>query len=216
MDSLQPTKSLVQKTYEAILDEICTGSLVPGVRLAQDDLAEQLDVSRQPVNGAIAMLKSQGFVIDTGRRGVIVAPIEDGHFEAIYQFRSAVEPLAVELATPRMTKEAIVKGRKIIAQGKSFVQAGDAPAVLQADMDFHALIHKLSGNPIIVDTMHLNWRHLQRSMSKVLQFPGMSLHVWKEHKKIFETMISGHAEEAAALMRVHIEHAPERISGRPD
>jgi len=96
MDSLQPTKSLVQKTYEAILNEICTGSLLPGVRLAQDDLAAQLDVSRQPVNGAIAMLKSQGFVIDTGRRGVVVAPIADGHFEAIYQFRSAVEPLAVE------------------------------------------------------------------------------------------------------------------------
>ncbi len=216
MDSLQPTKSLVQKTYEAILDEICIGSLLPGARLAQDDLAEQLDVSRQPVNGAIAMLKAQGFVIDTGRRGVVVAPIENGHFDAIYQFRSAVEPLAVELATPRMTKDAIVKGRTIIAQGKSFVQAGDAPAVLQADMGFHALIHQLSGNPIIIDTMHLNWRHLQRSMNKVLQFPGMSLHVWKEHKKIFEAMISGNAEEAAALMRIHIKHAPERISGQSD
>ena len=216
MESLQPTKSLVQKTYEALLNEICTGALEPGMRLAQDDLAEQLDVSRQPVNGAIAMLKSQGFVIETGRRGVIVAPIEDGHFEAIYQFRSAVEPLAVELATPRMTKESIVRGRKIISRGKNFVQTGNAPAVLQADMDFHALIHQLSGNAIIVETMHLNWRHLQRSMSKVLQFPGMSIHVWKEHQKIFEAMISGNAGEATVLMRTHIMHAPKRISGQSD
>jgi DNA-binding GntR family transcriptional regulator len=45
------------------------------------------------------------------RRGLTVTPVDPQFFEAIYQFRSAVEPLAVRLATPRLTKQAIAQGR---------------------------------------------------------------------------------------------------------
>lgn len=213
MEALKPNTSLVQKTYEALLEAICTGAIKAGERLSQDDLAEQLNVSRQPVNSAIAMLKSQRFVQDTGRRGVVVAPVDSKMFESIYQFRSVIEPLAVELATPRLTKEAIVLGRDIIVRGKGFVQRDDSQSTLRADMDFHSLIYQLCGNLIIADTMHLNWRHLQRSMSEVLRSPGMSIRVWKEHERIFEAMVSGDADHAASLMREHIHDATRRISG---
>jgi len=212
METLTPAKSLVQMTYEAILDEICTGSLTPGTRLSQDHLAAQLNVSRQPVNSAITMLKSQNFVEDTGRRGVVVAAVDRKLFDAIYQFRSAVDPLAVELAITRMAEKDIACGRAIIARGKICVEATQSQAVLQADIDFHSLIYQLSGNAIIIDTMHLNWRHLQRSMSKVLQHPGMSSQVWIEHEQIFDAMVAGKTAQATALMRRHVRDAPNRIS----
>ncbi len=212
METLTPAKSLVQMTYEAILNEICTGSLTPGTRLSQDHLAAQLNVSRQPVNSAIAMLKSQNFVEDTGRRGVVVAAVDGKLFNEIYQFRAAIDPLAVELAVTRLTKEDIARGREIIARGKACVEAAQSQAVLQADIDFHSLIYQLSGNAIIIDTMHLNWRHLQRSMSKVLQHPGMTTHVWSEHERIFEAMVAGKTAQAAELMRTHARDAPNRIS----
>jgi len=211
MEALAPAKSLVEKTYDALLDAICTGVLRPGERLGQDEIAERLNVSRQPVNSAIAMLKSQRFVTDTGRRGVVVAPVDRGLFEAIYQFRSAVEPLAVELATSGMDAEAITRGREIVAKGLSLVQTGDANAVLQADIDFHTLIYELSGNSIIADTMRLNWQHLRRSMGEVLRFPGMTIQVWKEHRTIFEAMAAGDAKTAARAMKAHIVEAPKRV-----
>ena len=212
MDSLAPSKSLVQLAYEAILNEICIGALAPGTRLSQEELAERLNVSRQPVNSAIAMLKSQKFVKETGRRGVVVAPVDSKLFDAIYQFRSAIEPLAVELAAERLTKEGIALGRDIIARGKRYVQAEDVQAVLQADMEFHSLLYQLSANPIIIDTMHVNWRHLQRSMSRVLRFPGISVQVWKEHKQIFEELVLGNVSNAITLMCKHIKETPGRIS----
>ena len=46
--------------------------------------------------------------------GLTVTPVDPQFFEAIYQFRSAVEPLAVRLATPRLTKQAIAQGRSLI------------------------------------------------------------------------------------------------------
>lgn len=215
MKAIEPNRTLVEKTYEALLEAICTGVFRPGERVSQDEAAEKLNVSRQPVNSAINMLKAQKFLVDTGRRGVVVAPV-DGHlFEAIYQFRSAVDPLAVTLAMPRLDEAAIREGRRIIARGRSMVLEGDAPGVLGADMEFHALIYRLSGNPVIVDTMTLNWRHLQRSMGEVLRSPGMSIRVWKEHEEIFEAMVRGDPETAAERMRAHVQWTPERLEPAP-
>lgn len=214
MDALAPPKTLVDQTYEALLDAICTGVFKAGERLNQDELAARLNVSRQPVNSAIAMLKAQRFVQDSGKRGVVVAPIDQSLYRAIYEFRTAVEPLAARLATDRMTGEAIAIGREIIARGKSHVTSGDPASALKADMDFHALIYQLSGNLIVADTMQLNWRHLQRSMTEVLSAPGATLRVWKEHDRIFTAMVRGEAEEAAALMRDHMETATRQIAGQ--
>lgn len=211
MEAIAPNKSLVEKTYDALIDAICTGVLRPGDRLSQDEVAERLNVSRQPVNSAIAMLKTQRFVKDTGRRGVVVAPVDRRLFESIYQVRSAIEPLAVELATPRLDAGTTRRGREIVERGTTLMQRGDTKGVLQADIDFHMLICGLSGNDIIVDTMHLNWQHLRRSMGEVLRFPGMTLQVWKEHRAIFEAMVRGDATEAATLMRKHIVEAPKRV-----
>lgn len=211
MEAIAPAKSLVERTYDALLDAICTGELRPGERLGQDEVAERLNVSRQPVNSAIAMLKAQRFVIDTGRRGVVVAPVDRRLFESIYQVRSAIEPLAVELATPRLDPALIAKGRAIVMRGARLMQASDAKGVLQADIDFHTLIYELSGNEIIADMMRLNWQHLRRSMGEVLRFPGMTIQVWKEHRAIFEAMAAGDAKTAARAMKAHIVEAPKRV-----
>jgi DNA-binding GntR family transcriptional regulator len=133
---------------------------------------------------------------------------------ANYQFRSAVEPLAVRLATPRISADAIRRGRTLVAHGREMVQANDGQAVVQADIDFHTLIYALSGNPMIVDTMQINWQHLRRAMGEVLQHPGLSIQVWKEHSAILEAMIKGEAEVAAKLMYDHIVGAFERVGGK--
>ncbi|MEO1198499.1 MAG: GntR family transcriptional regulator [Pseudomonadota bacterium] len=211
LEALKQRKSLVDQTYEALLDAICAGAFAPGERLQQDDLAERLNVSRQPVNSAIAMLRAQGFVEETGRRGVVVAEVNEKLFEAIYQFRSAVEPLAVDLATSRMTEESIRIGRDIIARGRALVAANDTSSVIGVDMEFHTLLYDLSGNPIVSNTMYLNWRHLQRAMGPVLQLPGASLLVWNEHEAIFDAMVAGQSDQAARLMRAHIVEAQARV-----
>jgi DNA-binding GntR family transcriptional regulator len=82
-------------------------------------------------------------------------------------------------------------------------------------MDFHGLIYSLSGNIIVADVMNLNWRHLQRAMSEVLSVPGATLRVWKEHDQIFTAMVRNDAEEAAKLIRTHMENAaPKSVTIR--
>lgn len=215
MESLDVPKSLVDQAYEVILNALCDGTLKPGGRLTQEDIAARLNVSRQPVTHALALLKAQGFLAQSGRRGLTVTAVDPKMFEAIYQFRSAVEPLAVKLAAPHMTKQAIVRGRALVKHGRSMIAAGDSRASLQADMDFHAFIYELSGNPLIAETMQLHWRHLRRGMGEVLRHPGMSVAVWREHGLILEALARGDGDGAAELMRGHIVGAFERV-GMPE
>ena len=210
MDTLSPPRSLVDQAYERILDAVCDGTFRPGERLTQEEIAARLNVSRQPITHALAMLKTQGFLTEAGRRGLMVAPFDEALLNAIYQFRSAVEPLAVRLATARIGAKAAAQGRALVEHGAAMVAAGDHRAVLAADVEFHAFIYELSGNPVIADAMQLNWRHLRRGMAEVLSHPGFSAAVWREHAAILEAMIAGDAELAARLMHDHMAGATTR------
>jgi DNA-binding GntR family transcriptional regulator len=168
----------VDQTYEVILNALCDGTLKSGERLTQEEIAARLNVSRQPVTHALSVLKSQGFVVPSGR--LTVTPMEPRFFEAIYQFRSAVEPLAVRLATPRLTKQSIARGRSLIKHGRNLIAVGDRLACLQAGMDFHLFIYELAGNPLILETMRLYWRHVQRAMGQVLATFRRKIHDFRD------------------------------------
>jgi DNA-binding GntR family transcriptional regulator len=212
LESIDPAPTLVSKVYDSILDAICDMTLKPGDRITQEDIAQRLNVSRQPVTHALSMLKARGFLVEAGRRGLSVAPVDPKLFADIYRFRSAVEPLAVELAIPRLTDSAISRGRDLIARGSAAVVTGDSRAVLQADIDFHSFIYQLSDNAMIAETLQLNWQHLRRSMGVVLHYPGLSIQVWHEHAAILEAMIRGDTEAAVHAMRQHILGAYQRVS----
>jgi len=93
--------------------------------------------------------------------------------------------------------------------------SGDAKACLEADMNFHSFLYDLSGNSLIAETMKFNWLHIRRAMGQVLRFPGMSISVWKEHERIFESMVRGDASTASTLMRSHLLDAYDRVSNDP-
>lgn len=80
--ALTPSATLLEQTYRAILSAICDGTLAPGEKLTQERVAERLNVSRQPVAQALALLKTQGFVQETGRRGLAVSHLDPVFFGA--------------------------------------------------------------------------------------------------------------------------------------
>ena len=186
MHSIKPQKTLVEQTYEILLNAICSGELAPGERLTQDEIATRLNVSRQPVNSAISILRANNFVQDTGRRGVVVAPIDPGQFQSIYEYRSVIEPFAVRLAAARLADDARSEAEAILREGQAALAARDAIRLLQADVDFHEMIYRWSGNHVIENSMRLNWQHMRRSMAEVLRNPEVAKSSWDDHR------IAGH------------------------
>jgi len=95
---LQPAPDLVDQVYRALLDAISSGSLAPGDRLTQEDIAERLAVSRQPVLQALRLLKRDGLVQDAPGRGLLVTPLDPAWIAQIYEVRGALDALAARLA----------------------------------------------------------------------------------------------------------------------
>src|SRR5437868_1488254 len=91
---LETAPDLVDQVYLRLLDAISEGSLAPGQRITQEDIAEQLSVSRQPVLQALRLLKKDGFVLDAPGRGLLVAPLDAAWMLDVYQVRGALDALA--------------------------------------------------------------------------------------------------------------------------
>ena len=93
---LESTPDLVEQVYRRLLDAISEGALAPGQRITQEDIADQLAVSRQPVLQALRLLKKDGFVQDAPGRGVLVAPLDADMTLKVYQVRGALDALAAQ------------------------------------------------------------------------------------------------------------------------
>ena len=208
MERLSLHQPLADRVYRAILDAICDGELVPGQRITQDELAGRLDVSRQPVLQALRLLKSQGFVRDSQRRGVVVASLDPTFIAHLCELRSALDGVACRAAALRGQADAKLWGPKLIAEGRAAVRSGSVPDLIAADMRLHLFLHELSGNPLIAETAALHWQHIRRVMGgslrrRYLEWQG----IWDEHAAILDAVMRGDADAAERAARRHAEAA---------
>lgn len=212
MRHLALERSLTDRTYDAILDAICGGELVAGARVNQDDLAARLNVSRQPVVQALALLKVQGFVRESGRRGVVVAPLDTASIRHLYELRGALDGAACRGAAQRGSAEAKLWGPGLIAEGRAAVASGSVKRMIEADMRFHRFLYDLSGNPIIAETAQLHWHHIRRLMGGYLRHYRVRDNVWDEHEAILRAVIAGDADLAEKRARGHADGAAANFS----
>jgi len=200
---IESTPDLVDQVYRSLLDAISEGVMPPGARLTQEDIAESLAVSRQPVLQALRLLKKDGFVLDAPGRGVLVAPLNVGWLAQIYQVRSALDALAARLASRARTR----LDPALITRGRAAARGDDVKAMMTADADFHGAIYAASGNPLIAQSAQLHWHHIRRAMGAVLQVSTMRESIWDEHEAIAKAIAAGDEEGAESLIRQHGEDA---------
>lgn len=204
---IESTPDLVDRVWRALMDAICEGSLAPGARIMQEDIAAQLAVSRQPVLQALRLLKKDGFVQDAPGRGVRVAPLDVGQLHQIYQVRAALDALAARLAA----QARFALPLRVIEEGRRALKSGQIRAMIEADERFHQAIYQACGNPLIAQTAQLHWAHIRRAMGAVLQVSSMRASVWDEHQAIARAIAAGQADRAEALMRQHGEQAAQNL-----
>lgn len=211
MERLTVQPQLMERAYSAILDDICTGRLAPGERVVQDELAERLAVSRQPVLQALLLLKRQGFLHEAGRRGLMVAPIEPVFTAHLYELRAALDGVAARGAARRHAAASAAIGQALITRGRRAATSRDTAAMITADIAFHRFLYELSGNPLIAETATLHWHHIRRVMGQVLRDTARLGTIWDEHAGILDAVLRGDAEGAESLSRLHAERAAQAL-----
>jgi DNA-binding GntR family transcriptional regulator len=217
---LETSPDLADQVYRVLLDAISDGSLKPGQRITQEELAEQLAVSRQPVTQALKLLKKDGFVQDAsltgspaGRgRGLQVAPLDAHWIAQVYEVRSALDVLATRLAASRGT----AIDPALIANGRAAVKRDDIKAMIDADLAFHTALYRAAGNPLIEQSALLHWHHIRRAMGEALQSDLLRDPVWDEHEAIANAVSNGDVDLAERLMQRHCSHSSANMGAQMD
>lgn len=211
MQRLTVQPQLAEQAYDAILDAICSGQFAPGERLTQEQLAATLDVSRQPILQALVLLKKQGFVHETGRRGLIVAPLDPDFVQRLYEVRSALDALACRTAAQRQPGEARRRGPALVEAGRAAARSRSVARMIAADMAFHLFLYDLSGNPLIAETASLHWQHIRRVMGTYLLRVDAPESIWDEHEAILAAVAAGDAGQAERLAREHADLSARKV-----
>lgn len=213
MKPITSAPSRAEQVYFSIRDSICDGSLAAGTHLVQEDLAARLGVSRQPVQQAMALLKSDGLVLEQGARGLYVAALDAESTVQRYQIRLCLDQLAARLTAERAARSAEfaqslrVEGQRILDAGDLAVAKGSHRDAVANDVEFHSFIYEKSGNPLIAATAEPLWHYLRRVMMAVLSYAERGPIVWDQHHQILAALADGRVEEVETMVATHIRGA---------
>jgi DNA-binding GntR family transcriptional regulator len=205
MIPLDPAPNLINQVYARILDAIIDRTLPPGHRIRQNELAEKLGVSRQPVSHALHLLHRQGLVAESGRKGFEVTQLDPLRIRQLYEVRGAIDALAARLAAQRVRTDAAAQAHleAALRAGRAIDKRTPLSQLIARDVDFHSAIYRLAGNPVIGEMIAPQWPHMRRSMATVLAELDYRETAWAEHETIAAHVRSGNAKAAEAAALAH-------------
>jgi DNA-binding GntR family transcriptional regulator len=196
--AFMPTDASVEEAATTALRiAIRRGVLPPGIRLRQEDLAEQLGVSRIPLRDAFRRLEAEGLVEIEGRRGARVRSLSADDVAEIYELLQMIEAHLMRLAVRNIDDAAIDRVLALSEQMDAVPQDDEAGRLSRKA--FYGELYRYSGRPRIRN-MALQLRD-DVHRYHVLKNLGASLHA---HAKLRECIRNRDAEGAAAEMRRHI------------
>ncbi len=206
MIPLDPTPNLIDQVYTRIREAIIDRTLPPGHRIRQNELADELGVSRQPVSHALHLLHRQGLVAESGRRGFEVTRLDPRRIRELYEVRGAIDALAARLAAGRVRTDAAGRANfeAALQPGRAIDNKTPLARLIALDVAFHSAIYRLADNPAIEEMMEPQWPHMRRSMATVLAEFDYRGSAWSEHETIAAHILSG---DAAAAERSALAHA---------
>lgn len=199
-------KPLSSTVYQHLIAQLRSGTLTPGSRLREDEIAEALGVSRTPVREAFTRLQARGLVTSTPV-GLAVAELDQRQIQELYAMRAVIEGAAARLAAENASPADIAA---IDHAGKSFERlANEAGEFARANRLFHEAIYQAARNAYLmrmVEDLNDSLALLPRT---TFQIEGRSEAAKREHAAILAAIAARETDGAEAAARSHINRALE-------
>jgi|WetSurMetagenome_2_1015567.scaffolds.fasta_scaffold111735_1 DNA-binding GntR family transcriptional regulator len=196
--------TLSQKVFESLRVNILNFTYLPGVRLSDDEIALDLDVSRTPVREALSRLSELGIVEAKSNKGFKVKSFSEKEIEDIYILRNSLECLAVELTISRIDSDIQKKLKGSLSEYQSIIQSEDLWKFNLYDTKFHDTIAECSGNHALRDTLSKLYDKIQIIRRHDHLRTGSLKRTYQQHLEICENIIESNANKAKKSMSKHI------------
>ena len=215
-------RSRADEVYAHLKHDIGEFSLVPGDRFTETEISERLGVSRTPVRQALFKLQQEGYVEVLFRSGWRVLTFDFDRFEQLYDLRMVLETTAARrlcnhglgeggLRRGGTVDSALLNGLIAIWLVPLTRRSLDAAQVSQWDEAFHCALVAAAGNAEMA-RVHRDVTDRIRIIRR-LDFTKQARidATYDEHGKILKAIQRKRGEEAALLLRAHIETSQAEV-----
>jgi DNA-binding GntR family transcriptional regulator len=143
--------------YATLFQWLTVGRFVPGERLKIRDIATELGVSTMPVRAALLRLAAEGALSYSPNCGVAVPKLSKAEFDDVLQNRLLLEGEAAERGAMRMDASDKQSLRALLRAMAQALAKSDAKAYLDANEEFHLLIYRAAGSPLLLSLIQTVW-----------------------------------------------------------
>ena len=194
--------------YEELKQRIIAGELEGGSELKIMPLADELGVSIVPVREAIRILAAEDLIILRPRRSPIVAKIDRRDLLEINRIREVLEPVVLEDAVPRHTRETLAECESLLEQDH---RCNDLWEKVELNRRFHLELLAPSSfkrTQSIISDQYVGLARLTHFL--VMNEPGLIEPHHREHEAILAAVTRADISFAVSLLSEHIRQATER------
>lgn len=205
------SRPLYVLVLDVLREAIINGTLKPGEKILEAQLAEELGISRTPVREAMRKLEQEGFVRIIPRKGACVAEFSEGDIEETFQVRLALELLAVELASEKMDASGAAALEKVLQEEEIAIESGSLVEQVEKDAEFHEHIYRIAGNQKLIQIMGNLREQITRFRFVSIGGRGRGKEVLLEHMGIFEALKQRNAALARERIDRHVRSTQEAL-----
>ena len=202
---LQP-RTLVHQVIDALVAGASEGLILPGDRIIEADLAEQLGVSRVPVREALRVLESQGIVVNEPYKGIRLTPVTHERIDQLIEVRVALETTAATRAIRLKLNDGthLLELEGIVHEMEAMAARNDVFGFAMADTTFHRTLCSYAGNAVLSDM----WEMLARQMTIIFGLSALGKPmpaIVEEHWELIRVFRSGKVADMARAISDHID-----------
>ncbi|OBC04581.1 GntR family transcriptional regulator [Mycobacterium sp. 852013-50091_SCH5140682] len=214
---VQRPAPLRQAVYDAIQELIVQGTLQRGQHLVENELAEYLGVSRQPVREALQRLQTDGWVDLRPAQGAFVHTPSEDEVDQLLGVRTVLETYSAQLAAEHATPEDVNRLWELQQDGLNALAINDSEALVRANAALHGQINSLAQNTVLARHIGLVERRWRWYYLPIAQPRGHD--AWAEHAELIKAIAARDATLASSIMHQHTERTrqtyhEQRLAGK--
>jgi len=203
---------LSEKVYRALKRDIIRGVHPAGEFLSEKDLAKRYKSSRTPVREAALRLQEERLLRIVSNRGYFVSQITLQELNDVYEYRTAVECAAAELAARKGTDAELLQKLTSLAETSYRTDSTESyMEFIEADTLFHVGIARLSRNQMLIRAVSE-----ARSQMERIMYAAIDIHYYgevptREHKEIMKAIRERNPDAARKCMYKHIIQSKDKV-----
>lgn len=202
-----------ETAYTILKERIIGGRLSPGTLLSENELAEELNMSRTPVRNAITHLESEGFVVSLKNRGVLIKEISAKEMLDMYEATMAMLVYTLDVVSERGVKLNMERLEGILEKQLQAEQVDDYLAYIKNSMLFiKAVVSSIQNQAMLAVMDSYVDKISMAAYINYLNTPYIKHYSANElNRSIFEALREGKEDEARRIVKNLLTSARGRL-----